>query len=139
MIRLLPIALRTGLVPFLLAIASSLAVAESVDFNRDIRPILSNNCFSCHGPDAAERKGGDKKTGGLRLDVRKSAIIDLGGYAAIAPGDAEGSELMVRVLSEDSDEVMPPPKAGKRLSREDADLLKRWIDEEHLTRATGHT
>src|SRR5688572_28576466 len=72
----------------------------TVDFNREIRPILSNQCAKCHGPDAKERKGG---TEGLRLDVRADATSDLGGYAAIVPGQPEKSELVKRILSTDDD------------------------------------
>src|SRR5881409_925855 len=66
---------------------SSARAGEAVDFNRDIRRVLSDNCFKCHGPDARERKGG--KHGGLRLDTREGAMADLGGYAAIVPGHPE--------------------------------------------------
>jgi hypothetical protein len=66
---------------------------QDVDFNRDIRPILSNNCYKCHGPDAAERKGGKD---GLRLDTPAGAYQDLGGYAAIVPGKPAESELLRR-------------------------------------------
>lgn len=87
-------------------------------FNRDIRPILSDNCFFCHGPDASNREAG------LRLDVRDEAID-----VAILPGDAEASELIARILSEDTDLVMPPPSTGRALSAEQKALLRQWIDE----------
>lgn len=102
---------------------------EKVDFNRDIRPILSNACFRCHGPDEAERKGGSKKDGGLRLDVRDAAIADLGGYAAVVPGKHAMSELIRRIENADPDEVMPPPEGGKPLAPGAVALLKRWVDE----------
>ena len=114
---------------FLPFVAVAARSAEPVDFNRDIRPILSNKCFRCHGPDEAKRKGGNKKDGGLRLDVLKIAVADLGGYAAIVPGDAEGSELVTRITSVDSDEVMPPPELGKPLDESEVELLVKWIDE----------
>src|SRR5262249_10656711 len=82
--------------------------AGSVDFNRDIRPILSNHCAKCHGPDAKERKGG---TDGLRLDVREDALADLGGYAAIVPGQPEKSALVQRITSADNEERMPPKES----------------------------
>src|SRR5437773_1806804 len=79
--------------------------APKIDFNHDIRPILSNQCAKCHGPDPKERKGG---TDGLRLDVRDDAIADLGGYAAIVPGHPEKSALVERITSRDDEERMPP-------------------------------
>jgi hypothetical protein len=82
------------------ALPVSAAEPGKIDFNRDIRPILSNNCIQCHGPDAAERKGG---TDGLRLDVRDGALADLGGYAAIVPGAPAKSALIERVSSTDPD------------------------------------
>lgn len=95
------------------------AESSSVDFNRDIRPILSNKCFQCHGPDEEERKAD------LLLSVRGPAIKT----GAIVPGKASGSELVKRILSHDADEVMPPPKIKKPVSAEEAELLRRWIDE----------
>jgi mono/diheme cytochrome c family protein len=97
-----------------------------VDFNRDIRPILSNQCAKCHGPDPAERKGG---TVGLRLDVREDALADLGGYAAIVPGHPEKSELFKRVVSTDEGEHMPPKGSGKQITQREIELLKRWIEQ----------
>ena len=91
--------------------------AEPIEFNRDIRPILSENCFACHGPDSAARKAD------LRLDKREVAL-DMG---AIAPGDPDASELVARLDSGDPDEQMPPKSANKKLSAEQKDLLKRWI------------
>ncbi|MDA0812102.1 MAG: hypothetical protein O3C21_06915, partial [Verrucomicrobia bacterium] len=82
----------------LLALAKQTVSAgeQPIDFNRDIRPILSNACFRCHGPDPSERKGGSKESGGLRLDVRDAALADLGGYTAIVPGQHSMSELIKR-------------------------------------------
>ncbi|GIW91425.1 MAG: hypothetical protein KatS3mg109_1857 [Pirellulaceae bacterium] len=97
---------------------------DPIQFNRDIRPILSNNCYKCHGPDAAERKGG---TGGLRLDTPDGAYEDLGGYAAIVPGKPEASELVRRIRAEDPGERMPPPDSGKSLTEAEIQLLERWI------------
>src|SRR6187431_38792 len=99
--------------------------ASAPDFNRDIRPILSDKCFRCHGPDENERKGG---LNGLRLDSAEGAREDLGGGAfAIVPGKPEKSELIARVTSSDDEEVMPPRKTGKSLSEQEIDVLKRWI------------
>jgi hypothetical protein len=92
---------------------------EAVDFNRDIRPILSDKCFQCHGPDEETLEAG------LRLDQRDSAT----GEGAIVPGKADGSELIARILTKDADEVMPPPKVKKPVTAEEAELLRRWIDE----------
>ena len=92
------------------AVASS-AVAADVDFNRDIRPILSQNCFQCHGPDAAARKAD------LRLDQRGAAIADLGGYAPIVPGKSAESEIIARILDTDPQEKMPPAKTKKQCMR----------------------
>lgn len=93
-----------------------------IDFNRDIRPILSGVCVACHGPDESSREAG------LRLDRQADATADLGGYAAIVPGDAESSELLVRIESEDEDMRMPPPQHGSRLSATQVDLIRRWIN-----------
>ena len=109
----------------LLGIGAAPATGDDpkVDFNRDIRPILANNCLLCHGPDAKNRKAD------LRLDVREVAISDLGGHSAIVPGKPEKSELIKRITSSDPDEVMPPPKANRHLKPEEKELLKRWVAE----------
>jgi len=101
-----------------------LRAADVPDFNREIRPILSEKCYQCHGPDAEERKGGEH---GLRLDTFLGAREDLGGYHAIVPGDPGKSELMARVLTRDQDDLMPPRKTGKVVTEKEADLLQRWI------------
>lgn len=95
----------------------------SIDFNRDIKPILSNQCYFCHGPDEAERHAG------LRLDQLSGATEDLGGYRAIVPGDAAASSLLERVGSDDDDLRMPPPGKGSRLTDHQIELLRRWIDQ----------
>ena len=94
-----------------------------VSFNYDIKPILSNTCYRCHGPDEAERKAK------LRLDTFEGATADLKGTRAIVPGDLSTSELIYRITTDDPDEVMPPPKAGKRLPKDQVDLFKQWIKE----------
>ncbi len=99
--------------------------AKPIDFNRDIRPILSNNCFFCHGPDAEERKGGGEH--GLRLDTAAGIIEDLGGYQAIVPGHPEQSALIERIISKEDYERMPPPDLGKTLTEKEVELLSEWI------------
>jgi hypothetical protein len=95
-----------------------------VDFNRDIRPILSDKCYACHGFDENERKSG------LRLDVRDAALEPAkSGYAAIVPGDLTESELVRRIVTEDADDLMPPAKTGKSLAAAEIALLKQWIAE----------
>ncbi|MDA7640210.1 PSD1 and planctomycete cytochrome C domain-containing protein [Opitutaceae bacterium] len=112
---------------FSLLIAAS--VPAKVDFNREIRPILSENCFRCHGPDEDSRKGGSRANGHLRLDTAEGAQMDLGDYAAIAPGNPDESELLYLVSSDDPEERMPPPKEGNPLSEEQIALLSQWIKE----------
>lgn len=108
-----------------LALVSTLEAAPPVDFNRDIRPLLSNNCLFCHGPDEAERKGG---VDGLRLDTADGAAADLGtGARAIVPGDPDKSVLIERIVSTDPDTQMPPRSTGKRLTAAEVELLKEWI------------
>ncbi len=113
------------LLPIVFLATLARAAQPVPDFNRDIRPILSEKCYRCHGPDGHERKGGQN---GLRLDTLEGATTDLGGGGfAIVPGKPEKSELLARILSTDDEEVMPPRKAGKSLSPTEVDLLKRWI------------
>jgi hypothetical protein len=95
-----------------------------IDFNRDIRPILSNTCFKCHGPDAKQRKGGKD---GFRLDTERGAFADLGGGPAIVRGKPEESELIARITSDDPLEAMPPPSSGKTLSASAKAKLTEWI------------
>jgi hypothetical protein len=95
--------------------------ADDINYSRDIQPILSNNCFACHGFDPKTREAD------LRLDTRDGALRDLDGYSAIVPGDPAKSELMARILTDDDDEIMPPPKSKKTLTKEQKDLLQRWI------------
>src|SRR5581483_10706361 len=92
---------------------SRVSAETPIDFNRQIKPILSNTCFRCHGPDADERKGGSD---GLRLDTVEGATQDLGGYAAIVPGKPDKSAVIERINSTDPDAVMPPPSLGKKLT-----------------------
>jgi hypothetical protein len=98
--------------------------AEDVSFNRDIRPILSENCFHCHGPDARNRKGR------LRLDTREGALGPRKSHEpAILPGKSADSPVMQRVLAADPDDRMPPSDSGKKLSPQQIELLRKWIDQ----------
>ena len=104
-----------------LALTSCVAGAGEIRFNRDIRPILSDKCFKCHGPDASNRKAD------LRLDTLEGALIDLGGYVAMVPGDPVNSELISRITTGDEDDLMPPPDTGKTLSDDEKKLFREWI------------
>ncbi len=91
---------------------------DPVSFSRDVLPILSDNCLSCHGQDESHRKAD------LRLDIREDAL------AVLKPGSPESSDFLTRILTEDPDEVMPPPKSHKpHLTAEQADIMRRWIAE----------
>lgn len=94
--------------------------SAKVDFAREIRPILSDNCFTCHGPDDKQRMAG------LRLDTRAGAFIKAG---VIVPGDAGKSRLIKRITSKDPNAVMPPPESGHKLTERQIALLTRWVDE----------
>jgi hypothetical protein len=108
----------------LLIAASGHVDAATISYNRDIRPILSDNCFACHGPDKAHQKAG------LRLDVREVATAPVkSGDTAIVPGDVTMSTLIARINSEDEDEVMPPPRSHKTITAAQKETLKRWIAE----------
>ncbi len=101
--------------------------SAKLDFNRDIRPILSNHCFRCHGPDEEERQGGGAH--GLRLDTPTGLREDLGGHFAVVDGKPAESEIISRVLSQEEGEVMPPPEAGRRLTENEVRLLTTWIEQ----------
>ena len=95
---------------------------DQINFDRDIRPILSEHCFTCHGPDAGQLKAG------LRLDQKESAFSALeSGTTAIVPGKVAESELVRRIVSTDADEIMPPPGDTKPLKPEQIDALEKWI------------
>ncbi len=103
-------------------VVSPAHAADAVDFNRDVRPILSNNCFKCHGPDEKARKSK------LRLDERDGAVAPAkSGERAIVPGKPNQSELVKRIFSTDPDEVMPPPSTKKSLTDAQKQILKKWI------------
>jgi hypothetical protein len=107
----------------LLLVAPVFSAGAEIDFNRDIRPILSENCFRCHGPDSATREAD------LRLDREEAALADRGGYAAIVPGDPAASEFLRRIKSSDEGEQMPPPDSEKKLKPGQIELLTRWIEQ----------
>ncbi|MFM7562016.1 MAG: PSD1 and planctomycete cytochrome C domain-containing protein [Planctomycetota bacterium] len=95
-----------------------------IKFNRDIRPLLSDRCFKCHGPDSQTREAG------LRLDRSEAAVAELdSGERAIVPSDLEQSELVRRIRSTDPDLQMPPPDSGKQLSDREKELLEKWVRE----------
>src|SRR5436190_13997920 len=105
-------------------VLSSASAAAKGQFNRDIRPILSDNCFSCHGIDAKKREAK------LRLDTA-GGLLEKGesGAIPVVAGDLAKSEVWLRVNSDDKDEVMPPPKAHKTLTAAQKDTIKRWIEQ----------
>ena len=100
--------------------------AAGLDFNRDIRRILSENCFSCHGPDAKPRAGGGKP---VRLDLAESAHAEHKGQRALVPGKPEASEAFRRITATDPEIQMPPPDSGKKLTADQIDHLRRWIEQ----------
>ena len=116
------------LLPIVIAAALShvIASAGEISFNRDVRPILSDRCFACHGPDENERKAK------LRLDVAEGpdgAYRDDDGYFAIKPGSAEESSVWHRITTDDEDDIMPPPKSHKKpLNAEEQAIIKAWIN-----------
>jgi mono/diheme cytochrome c family protein len=101
----------------------SASAAERVDFNRDILPILSANCFECHGPDASHRKAD------LRLDVRESALAKRESSAAIVPGQPQQSDLVRRINTDDPEDRMPPPKKASKLAPHQIQALRDWIEQ----------
>jgi hypothetical protein len=101
--------------------SASVHADDPVRFNRDVLPILAENCCACHGPDKATREAD------LRLDERDSAVREREGTCAIVPGHPEQSELWRRVVSDDPQYVMPPPRTGRRLNEAQRELLVRWI------------
>ena len=118
-------------IPFLIAsclsaclVAPVSAAPPPVDYNRDIRPLLSKYCFACHGSDEPHREAG------LRLDQRASALKPLdSGFTAITPGKVEDSELFLRISSDEPSERMPPAATGNRLTAGQIELIRRWIAE----------
>ncbi|MDP3073415.1 MAG: PSD1 and planctomycete cytochrome C domain-containing protein [Opitutaceae bacterium] len=115
----------SALIPlWLVAGVPSLLAAAPVDFAREVQPILAENCFHCHGPDANDRKAG------LRLDTREGALKGgRSGLPTLVAGQPGDSEIVLRILSTEEDEVMPPPKENKTLTAAQKETLRRWIAE----------
>jgi len=99
------------------------AAEPRIDFAREIRPILSDKCFFCHGPDPAHREAE------LRLDTRDGLFADRGGYAPVVPGKPGESELIARITSDDESAKMPPPESHKELDPAQIELLTRWVEQ----------
>ncbi len=99
------------------------SLSGKVDFNEDIRPILSKNCFFCHGPDEHQRKAK------LRLDLKANALEPRDGYHIIVPGEPEKSELYLRITSDSKRELMPPHRTNKTLTSKEKALVRRWIEQ----------
>ncbi|WP_442505165.1 DUF1553 domain-containing protein [Novipirellula sp. SH528] len=110
---------QTQLSVVVFVMVSTLANAEEISFNRDVRPILSDRCFKCHGPDAANQESE------FRLDTFANATADLGGYFGVVAGDLEASELHVRIY--DEDDPMPPADSIKLLTDKEKAILDQWI------------
>ncbi len=114
------------LAPIAIVLASSEHTAagpSDVDFNRDIRPILSETCYQCHGPDHNKLKAD------LRLDTRAGLFRSAEGSTVVVPGKPDESELLIRLTAEDDETRMPPPKASKRLTPGQIDRIRRWIQQ----------
>ena len=105
------------------AFAADLPVPAKPEYNRDVRPILADACFRCHGFDKAKREA-DR-----RLDTRAGALAENDGIRAIVPGDLKASDLHERIHSQDKDEAMPPPKAHRQLTARERAILDRWIEQ----------
>src|SRR3954470_24066792 len=119
--QILPLRLPLWFVAmFCLSCAGALAATKSdnaISYNRDIRPILSDNCFYCHGPDPNKRKAK------MRLDIREEALKK----EAFVPGQPDKSELIRRIFATDPEDMMPPPASNKKLNPAQMDTLRRWI------------
>ena len=123
--------MKSRFIPILSLAFFAISARAEIDFAREIRPIFSENCFACHGPDANKRKAN------LRLDEKESAFAPAkSGETAIVPGDVEKSELLRRITSQDEEEIMPPKKEHKQLKPEQVALLKKWIKDGAVW--TGH-
>jgi hypothetical protein len=117
----MPLSVRT--IVFSIVLAASTAWAAEVDFNRDVRPILAENCFLCHGPDDGTRKAK------LRLDVRDAALKGgKSGAAAVVPGKPEDSALVARITTSDPEQKMPPADSKKSLTAQQVETLRQWVE-----------
>ena len=115
-----------GLILLTLGLFSIDSIADEspkLDFNRDIRPILSDNCFQCHGPD------GNKRKADLRLDTKDGMFDEIDDIHPVTPGHVDQSEIYKRMISTDPKEKMPPAKANKTLSAEQIAKIKTWIEQ----------
>ena len=117
---------RCNAVANVIALAFSFALPvrageRKIDFNRDVRPILSDNCFQCHGPDKNKRKAD------LRLDTRDGLFAKIDDVFPVVPGKPEESDVIARITSSEKDETMPPPKANKKLKPEEIETLREWV------------
>ena len=117
--------IRTFAVLVLLAVLvhSTAVRADDIEFNRDVRPILAENCFACHGLDAKARKAK------LRLDVPEGAFAERRGIAPIVPGNLKESEVWTRITTDDVDAQMPPADSRKQLTAAQKEILKKWIEQ----------
>src|SRR5665213_206166 len=119
---------RFWIATLLLTCTAAVALAEAplpatIDFNRDVRPILSENCYFCHGPDKNKRKAD------LRLDTRDGLFKAVKDHPAVIPGDVNRSELFQRVIEPDPEKRMPDPKSNKRLADRQIAVIKKWIEQ----------
>lgn len=128
--HMLAISLLTGIILFQCqdepTVVTDAKVPDVVDFNFHVKPILSDRCFSCHGPDETDRQAG------LRLDIEANALAalqDQPGKYAIVPGDSKNSELVRHIMSDDPNVTMPPPESGLKLTETEKQILKKWIDQ----------
>jgi mono/diheme cytochrome c family protein len=107
-----------------LGLPSGRAIAEEkIDYLKQVKPILSDYCYECHGADEKKRESD------LRLDQKESAFADLGGYRSIVPGDPDESELYLRINAEIPEERMPPYDAGTELTAEQIETIRKWIEQ----------
>lgn len=109
--------------PFYILPTALLTAEQTIDFNRDVRPIISDKCFHCHGPDA------DNQKSEFRLDTREQAIADLGGIFGIVPGNLEESDLHWRIWEDFEEDLMPPVSSKLSLTDEEKKTLDRWIEQ----------
>ena len=125
--RALHAALSVAILALVMIRVDTLTAADAaVDFNRAVRPILSEYCFACHGPDEEQRRKVKSK---LRLDTKEGLFTRLGDIVPVIAGDAPHSEVLRRLTTSDDDDRMPPAKTGKRPTAEQIALIRRWIDQ----------